>query len=143
MRVTQARRSNTGQESRSARRTSASGGRFQLPGSPPAQSRAEAAMPAAVAGVGTIVALQAVEEPSERRRKAVEIGDRILDLLEKLKIRVLSGEVSMSDLNALKSVIGRQLDLESDPELNDVLKQIDLRARVEIAKIKGDTAKLL
>lgn len=97
-------------------------------------------MPAAAAGVGTIVALQAVEEPSERRRRAVETGDRILDLLDKLKIGLLSGEVSVSDLDTLKRTIGRQLDLESDPELNDILKQIDLRARVELAKIKGKAA---
>ncbi|GBE44685.1 flagellar assembly protein FliX [bacterium BMS3Bbin10] len=141
MRVTQARRSNASQETRRARGAGASAGRFQLPDSRPVRSRAEAAMPAAVAGLGSIVALQAVEEPSERRRRAVETGDKILDLLEKLKIGLLSGGVSASDLDTLKRTIGRQLDLESDPELNDVLKQIDLRARVELAKVRGNTAR--
>ncbi len=140
MRVTQARRSNAGKEARRARGPGASNRPFQLPDARPVQSRAEPAIPAAVAGVGTIIALQAVEEPSERRRRAVETGDRILDLLDKMKIALLSGEVSVSDLDTLKRTIGRQLDLESDPELNEILKQIDLRARVELAKIRGRAA---
>jgi len=90
--------------------------------------------------VDTIVALQAVEESSDRRRKAVKTGDRILDLLDKLKLGLLSGQVSVGDLDALKTNIERQQNLESDPELNDVLKQIDLRARVELAKLKAARA---
>ena len=96
--------------------------------------------PATVGGVDTIVALQAVEESSDRRRKAVKTGDRILDLLDKLKLGLLSGQVSVGDLDALKTNIERQQNLESDPELNDVLKQIDLRACIELAKLKAARA---
>lgn len=94
----------------------------------------------AVGSVDAIVALQAVEEPSDQRRQAVETGDRILDLLDQLKIGVLSGQVRTADLNKLKKTIQRQLSVEDDPGLNDVLKQIDLRARVELAKLKGAAA---
>jgi hypothetical protein len=93
----------------------------------------------AVGSVDTIVALQAVEEPSDQRRQAVETGDRILDLLDQLKIGVLSGQVRTADLKILKKTVERQLSIEDDPGLDDVLKQIDLRARVELAKLK-DTA---
>ena len=137
MRVTQARRSNASQATRSARSAGARDGQFQLPEGRATARRAEISGPATVSSVDTIVALQAVEEPSDRRRKAVKTGDRILDLLDKLKIGLLSGQVSVTNLDALKTTIERQQSLESDPELNDVLKQIDLRARVELAKLKG------
>ena len=140
MRITQARRSNATQATRSARSAGARDGQFQLPERMATARRAEISGPATVSSVDTIVALQAVEEPSDRRRKAVKTGDRILDMLDKLKIGVLSGQVSVTDLDALKTTIERQQSLESDPELNDVLKQIDLRARVELAKLKGAKA---
>lgn len=139
MRVSQTRRSNAGQKARSARGAGAGSGQFQLPKGRAATHRPEISGPVAVGSVDTIVALQAVEEPSDQRRQAVETGDRILDLLDQLKIGVLSGQVRTADLNKLKKTIENQLTVEDDPGLNDILKQIDLRARVELAKLK-DTA---
>ncbi|MFQ5625507.1 MAG: flagellar assembly protein FliX [Methyloligellaceae bacterium] len=140
MRVAQTRRSNATQTTRSARSAGARDGQFQLPERRATTRRAEISGPARVGSVDTLVALQAVEDPSDRRRKAVKTGDNILDLLDKLKIGLLSDQVSVTDLDALKTTIERQQSLESDPELNDVLKQIDLRARVELAKLKGAKA---
>ncbi len=138
MRVSQTRRSNTGQKTRSTR-GAGGGGQFQIPNGRSAKHRPEISGPVAVGSIDAIVALQAVEEPSDQRRQAVETGDRILDLLDQLKIGVLSGQVRAVDLNRLKKTIERQLSVEDDPGLNDILKQIDLRARVELAKLK-DTA---
>ncbi len=137
MRVTQTRRSTAAQTARGARRAGPGEGQFQLPQGQATTRRAEVSGPAPVSGVDTIIALQAIEEPSDRRRKAVKTGGRILDLLDKLKIDLLSGQISASDLDALKTTIGRQLSLAVDPDLNDILKQIDLRARVELAKLNG------
>jgi len=140
MRVTQTRRSTAAQSARGARRAGAGTGQFQLPQGQATAPRAEVSGPAAVSGVDTIIALQAIEDPSERRRKAFATGGRILDLLDKLKIGLLSGQVSARDLDALKTTVAHQQSLDSDPELNDILKQIDLRARVELAKLKGNAA---
>jgi hypothetical protein len=137
MRVSQTRRSNAGQKTRSARGVGAGGGQFQLPKGRAAPHRPEISGPVAIGSVDALVALQAVEEPSDQRRQAVETGDRILDLLDQLKIGVLSGQVRAADLKTLKKTVERQLSVEDDPGLNDVLKQIDLRARVELAKLKG------
>jgi len=139
MRVAQSRRTTTAGAGKSAR-SGAGSGEFRIPNASPAQPRAEMAAPAMVTGVDVIVALQAIDEPADRRRRAVATGDRILDLLDKLKLGVLSGRVSLSDLENLKRTIERQQLLDNDPELNDILKQIDLRARVELAKLKGAAA---
>lgn len=140
MRISQARRSSSSAAGRSGRAGSSRGGNFQLPGARGAVQRHEISGPSPVSSIDTILALQGIEEPSQRRRNAVESGGRILDLLDRLKVSLLSGRVPAGDLNALKKAIERQPGLEHDPELNDVLKQIDLRARVEIAKLKGNAA---
>ena len=131
---------NVAQTARGARRAGSSKGQFQLPRKQATAPRAEVSGPAAVSGVDTIIALQAIDDPTARRRKAFTTGGRILDLLDRLKIGLLCGQVSVSDLDALKTTIAGQQSLESDPELSDILKQIDLRARVELAKLRGNAA---
>jgi hypothetical protein len=136
MRVAQTRRTTTAGAGKPAR-AGVRGGEFQIPSASSAQPRAEVAAPAMVTGVDVIVALQAIEQPDDRRRRAVATGDRILDLLDQLKLGMLSGRVSISDLEKLKRTIERQQLQDNDPELNDILKQINLRAHVELAKLKG------
>ena len=140
MRVSQAQRARTGAASRPARGAGASGGQFTLPTGGSPVHRPETAAPASVSGIDVIVALQSVTEPGSERREAVKTGVKILDLLDEIKVGLLSGGVRSGDLNTLKRIIEQQHDLANEPELADVLKQIDLRARVEIAKLKGDAA---
>lgn len=140
MRVSQAQRARAGAASRPARGTGASGGQFTLPANGSPAHRTEAAAPASVSSIDVIVALQGVTEPGSERREAVNTGVKILDLLDEIKVGLLSGGVRSGDLNTLKRIIEQQHDLANEPELADVLKQIDLRARVEIAKLKGDAA---
>lgn len=140
MRVSQTRRSNGPQAGRSSRGTASRGGDFRLPNTQKSARRREVSGPAQISSIDTIVALQAVDDASDRRRQAVETGDRILDLLDQLKIGVLSGRISASDLTRLKKTIEKQQSVDDDPALNDILRQIDLRARVELAKLKRDAA---
>jgi len=140
MRVSQAQRTRAGGTSRAARGTGSSSGQFSLPSGGSPVQRAETAAPAAVSSIDVIVALQGVSEPGGERRKAVKNGVKILDLLDEIKVGLLSGGVRSGDLNTLKRIIEQQHELTNEPELADVLKQIDLRARVEIAKLKGNAA---
>lgn len=140
MRVSQTRRSNAPQAGRTQRGAGSRGGSFELPNARKTAPRREVAGPAHISGIDAIVALQAVDDAGDRRRKAVETGDRILDLLERLKIGVLSGRINGTDLAVLRKTIEKQQAVVEDPELNDILRQIDLRARVELAKLKRDAA---
>ncbi|MEM8744586.1 MAG: flagellar assembly protein FliX [Pseudomonadota bacterium] len=140
MRVSQTRRSNAAQSGRAGRGAASRGGDFQLPNARKTAGRRKVSGPSQISSIDTIVALQAVDDASDRRRQAVETGDRILDLLDRLKVGLLSGSISTSDLARLKKTIEKQQSVEGDPELNEVLRQIDLRARVELAKLKRDAA---
>lgn len=140
MRVSQAQRARSGSSSRSARGAGQGGREFTLPTSRAPVQRAEVAAPSGVGNIDVIVALQSVTGPDDERRRAVESGVQILDLLDQLKVGLLSGGISSGDLRTLKRVIEQQQTIDNDPELSDVLKQIDLRARVELAKLNDDAA---
>jgi hypothetical protein len=87
-----------------------------------------------VPNLDALLALQAVEEPGERRRRAVKRGQAALDVLEEMKLAVLSGSLDPASLGRLKSALGRFEERSGDPQLDFILSQIELRAEVELAK---------
>ena len=86
-------------------------------------------------GIDALLALQGVEEPGERRRKAVKRGRTALDALDALKLGLLSGTFDTGALARLKSVTAALGEPSGDPTLDAVLAEIELRAQVELAKI--------
>lgn len=87
-----------------------------------------------VAGIDAILALQGVDDPLYARRKAVKRGQTMLDILEDMKADLLVGRVSASRLQGLMNVIA-QVRAKSDPDLDALVDDIELRARVELAKL--------
>src|SRR5690242_21641940 len=58
----------------------------------------------AVASVDALIALQGVEDPTERRKRAVKQGRNALDVLEGLKLGLLDGTLDSSAIGDRKSV---------------------------------------
>jgi hypothetical protein len=88
-----------------------------------------------IGGIDTLLALQGIEEPGERRRKAVKRGRSALDALDALKIGLLSGTLDTAALARLKSAAAGLAESTGDPGLDTVLAEIELRVGVELAKI--------
>ena len=86
------------------------------------------------AGIDAILALQAIEDPVLKRRKTVRRGRALLDTLEAIKADLLLGRVGESRLNHLMALIGQARE-QCDPELDALIDDIELRARVELAKL--------
>ncbi len=140
MRVNQAQRLSPGRSDQARRARGSAGGGFEVTGGEAARRAATPLGAAAVGSVQAIVALQGVDDAGGRRRRAVKQGGRILDTLEELKIALLSGRVSAGQLTMLRTLV-EQLDSgDADPGLSDTLRQIDLRARVELAKLSKPAA---
>lgn len=85
-------------------------------------------------GIDALIALQGIENPVERRRRAVKHGRRALDALDELKLGLLSGTFDQGTLLRLKSVAADLKDGSGDEKLDSVLGEIDLRVAVELAK---------
>lgn len=100
----------------------------------PAAARTAAAQPIAQAGsIDSLLALQAVEDPLFAKKKAIRRGNLLLDTLETIKADLLLGQVSEGRLSQLMTLIG-QARAKQMPGLEGVLDDIELRARVELAK---------
>jgi hypothetical protein len=87
-----------------------------------------------VSGIDALIALQGVEDPVERRRRAVKHGRRALDALDQLKLDLLAGTIDPAALWRLKAVAADLKDGSGDEKLDQVLGEIELRVAVELAK---------
>jgi hypothetical protein len=88
-----------------------------------------------VGGIDALIALQGVDDPTERRRHAVKRGRLALDALDELKVGLLGGDLAPATLQKLKAVATYLKDGSGDACLDGVLAEIELRVEVEIAKL--------
>jgi hypothetical protein len=116
-----------------SRRTSSSG--FALPDDAAPASEARAAMaPKAAGNIDALLAMQGIEDPVERRKRSVQRGKGALDVLDDLKIGLLSGNFDASTVNRLRDAAANLKSSSGDPGLDAVLSEIELRVEVELAK---------
>src|SRR3984893_32896 len=116
-----------------ARRTTSSG--FTVNEETAPRSTASAGGPRSVGGIDALIALQGVDDPLERRKRAVNRGRLALEALDELKIGLLGGAFSTATLTKLQAAAAH-LKLDSGhPGLDAVLAEIELRVEVEIAKM--------
>ena len=88
-----------------------------------------------IGGIDALLALQGVEEPGERRKKAVRRGRGALDALDALKLGLLSGTLDTGALARLKSAGTGLAEPTGDAGLDTVMAEIALRVEVELAKV--------
>jgi hypothetical protein len=88
-----------------------------------------------VGGIDALIALQGIEDPTERRRHAVKRGRLALDALDELKIGLLGGDLTPGTLQKLKAVAAHLKNGSGHAGLDGVLAEIELRVEVEIAKM--------
>lgn len=132
MRIESTARSSSVSARSGVNRGSAAGGFFIAEEQP--VSHASGATPTApTAGIDALLALQSVEDPLFARKKAVRRGNALLDTLDTIKADLLLGQVSEGRLNQLMVLLGQARE-RSLPELDPILDDIELRARVELAK---------
>ena len=121
-----------GSPASSTRRTSSSS--FALPDAVSTSETRAAVAPKAAANIDALLALQGIEEdPAERRKRSVQRGKGALDVLDDLKIGLLSGNFDASTVSRLRDAANLKSS-SGDPGLDAVLSEIELRVEVELAK---------
>ena len=114
----------------SRRASGASGAGFTLP----SDGTRAASAPSAASSVATVDAVFALQiDGAGRRQRQARRGAATLDTLDRLQAALLDGSATGADLAALSSHLADR-EPTGDPGLDSVLREIDVRAAVEIAK---------
>ena len=101
----------------------------------------------ATTGVGGVTALDAVlalqteEQPAQRRARQARRGGGVLDALEELEKGLVQGRAPgalRSELERLQ----RGRELTGDDGLDEVMREIDTRLAVEVAKLDRQLGKI-
>lgn len=126
----------------------APGGPVRRSGAAPAGSFAsllsaaeQADLAAAASEVGatgplsSLLALQEVTEEEVRKKKLIQRGFTLLENLEQLRERLLMGTLSPHLLLTISQHMAQQKQQAMDPQLIEIIEDIELRVAVELAKI--------
>lgn len=116
-----------------ARRATGSG--FAVTEETAPRSTGTAGGPRSVGGIDALIALQGVEDPLERRKRAVKRGRVALDALDELKMALLGGTLTTAMLAKLQAAAAHLKLGSGQADLDAVLAEIELRVEVEIAKM--------
>jgi hypothetical protein len=120
----------------------AGGQAFAVQGQAAARESAPSARTAGLGGVSSVdalLALQQLDGPLERRRRATGRANRILDVLDEVKLALLEGGGGGS-LDRLVDAVRQERSATDDPRLEGVLDEIETRAAVELAKREARAA---
>jgi hypothetical protein len=125
----------TGGVRRLSRSTTQTGSAFSVSESEQAHAQTVTG-PSAIAAVDSILMLQGIDDSTSGRSKGLALGEQLLDMLDQVRDGLLSGGVPRATLNRLAATLGRRQENFVDPRLQSVLDEIELRARVELAKLE-------
>ena len=105
------------------------GGAKESSGASPSQS---------IAGIDALSSVQAAEDPTERaaKKRMRARADGILDELERMRMALLSGSMTVGHVIDIADVVAAHREKIMDPRMTAILDEIDLRAQVEIAKMR-------
>jgi hypothetical protein len=117
----------------SGRRAAGAGG-FSLDSTAAPKSATATGAALGIQSLDALMALQGVEDATERRRRFAKRGSSALDLLDALKVEILEGLVGLETLQRLDVMLKGLTERSGEPGLDDVLDAIGVRVAVEIAK---------
>lgn len=93
-----------------------------------------------VESLSSLLAAQEVDDGSTKGRKsAVDRAELLLDKLDQLRHGLLMGKISGRQLTDLMNTVRRRQDQFVDPRIREVLDEIELRAAVELAKLRKNS----
>lgn len=103
-----------------------------------AQETQSAGASQAMARVDSLLDVQASEDPAERaaRQRMQQRAHSILDELENIRVSLLTGTLTVGQMLNVADIVASHREKISDPRLVEIMDEIDLRAQVEIAKMR-------
>lgn len=110
-------------------------GNFLTQGTP---SAAATSTTRSIASVDSLLSIQSVEDPTARaaKKRMRQRGTDILGELDKIRLAMLGGTLTVGHMIDIADVVVSHREKISDPALTAIMDEIDLRAQVELAKMR-------
>jgi hypothetical protein len=91
-----------------------------------------------IAMVDSLLAVQGAEDPTARaaKKRARQRAETVLNELERLRIAMLGGALTIGHMVDIADVVASHREKINDPALTALMDEIDLRAQVELAKMR-------
>lgn len=93
---------------------------------------------APVAALDTMLAIQSVDDQGggrQNRQRAFRRGSTLLERLDEIRHGLLTGSIPPARLQSLAQTLRSEKMSVEDPQLAEVLAEIELRCEVELAKL--------
>jgi hypothetical protein len=96
----------------------------------------EAQAPRATNAPAAVDPMRGVRDATDRSGgRSKKRAEDMLDRLEEIRLGLLTGAIPRDRLEALDRLVQEQRGQGTDPRLSEILDEIELRARVELAKL--------
>lgn len=86
--------------------------------------------------IDSILSLQEIGQTEDSTERQIKRGQAVIAYLEKIREGLLTNQVRGQDLIILKKVLVTEKENATDPKLQAIIAEIELRAEVELAKIE-------
>lgn len=91
-----------------------------------------------IASIDSLLALQEADDPAQRsaRKRMRGRASDLLEELDKIRLGLLGGTLTVGHVIDIADVVASHRERVADPQLTAILDEIDLRAQIELAKIR-------
>ncbi len=91
-----------------------------------------------IAHIDALLAAQEAESPTERaaKKRMHSRASTILDELESMRLALLTGTLTVGHVVDIADVVAQHREKIMDPRMTAILDEIDLRAQIELAKMR-------
>ena len=89
-----------------------------------------------ISSVDAVIGMQEITDDNKDERGAKNRANLILDKLEDIRMGLLLGEIPKSNLEELSKVLRVARENSVDSKLLEIIDDIELRAKIELAKLE-------
>jgi hypothetical protein len=102
------------------------------------QSAAPSQATSSIAQLDALLAIQGAEDPAARaaKKRMRERSTTILSELDKIRMAMLGGTLTIGHMIDVADVVASHRERIMDPAMTAIMDEIDLRAQVELAKMR-------
>ena len=91
-----------------------------------------------LAQVDALLAIQGAEDPTDKasKKRMRQRADNVLKALDDVRMAMLGGQLTVGHMIDVADVVATHREKISDPAMTALMDEIDLRAQVELAKMR-------